>query len=139
MLLTYRPELDNPPMAPEATLGFSFLQEGTQEPKHYTVDAGVNRNFPEDVWARIRDYEVVQRLLSLGALSVDEDSDFVESATPVVESADTLTNMPLPKAMALIEASFDTEQLKRWDAKEQRIRAKNAIAKRIEAITEGNG
>ena len=41
----------------------------------------------------------------------------------------------------LIEASFDIDQLQSSgnQDKEQRIRVKNAIAKRITAITEGNG
>jgi len=38
-----------------------------------------------------------------------------------------------------VEDSFDIEQLRLWDAKDSRIRVKNAIGKRISAITEGNG
>jgi hypothetical protein len=61
------------------------------------------------------------------------------AASPEVSSADSLADLPLTKALDLIEASFDLPQLSRWDDREQRIRVKNAIAKRIAAITEGNG
>ena len=50
-----------------------------------------------------------------------------------------MKNVDLKNALSLIEASFDADQLHKWDVKDQRIRVKNAIAKRIQAITEGNG
>lgn len=136
MILVYRPELENPPMAKECTIGFSFIGVGA-ETESIQVAAGVTRDFPESVWERIKEYPVVKRLLSLGALRIDEDA--AEVTTSLEESVDSLADMALTKALGLIEASFDLPQLARWDAKEQRIRVKNAIAKRIAAITEGNG
>lgn len=137
MILIYRPELENPPMDKECTLSFSFvggggLTESTQ------VAAGVNRDFPEDVWEKIRDYDVVKTLLRLGALRIQDEAP-EESAEAPSAKADSLADLPLAQALDLIEASFDIEQLRRWDAKDARIRVKNSIAKRIQAITEGNG
>ena len=137
MILVYRPELENPPMDKECTLSFSFvggggLAESTQ------VIAGVNRDFPESVWEKIRDYDVVKTLLKLGALRI-QDEDPEEIATVTGERADSLADMPLAQALDLIENSFDLNQLRRWDARDSRIRVKNAIAKRSQAITEGNG
>lgn len=137
MILVYRPELDNPPMDKEATIGFSFIGDAANT-EYIQVPAGVNRDFPESVWSRIQDYEVVKRLLSLGALRVQEDTEVVAPA-PSEKAADSLAHMPLAEAMELIEASMDVDQLRRWDAKDQRIRVKNAITRRMTAITEGNG
>jgi hypothetical protein len=137
MIIVYRPELENPPMDKECTIGFSFVGGGGLS-EHVQVSAGVTRDFPEEIWAQIKDYDVVKNLLKLGALRIETEE--VTAVGPVAGTdADSLADMPLTQAMNLVEDSFDLEQLKRWDAKEQRIRVKNAIAKRITAITEGNG
>lgn len=139
MILVYRPELDNPPMDKECTIGFSFLGERANT-EYIQVKSGVTRDFPENVWTRIKEYDVVKRLLSLGALSIKEDAEAVaEKPASSPEDGDSLASMHLGDAMELIEASFDLEQLDRWDAKDQRIRIKNAIARRKAQLTEGNG
>lgn len=137
MIIVYRPELENPPMDKECTIGFSFV-DGGGLPDHIQVTSGVTRDFPEDVWEKIKGYDVVKNLLSLGALRIQDEEPSEDSTAPSVKQ-DTLADMPLHEAMTLVEASFDLDQLRRWDAKESRIRLKNAIAKRIGAITEGNG
>ena len=139
MILVYRPELENPPMDKECTLSFSFVGSGGGIPDSTQIVAGVNRDFPEAIWKKIRDYDVVKSLLSLGALRIQEEAPSDESAKAPTEKADSLADMPLVQALDLIEASFDPVQLRRWDARDARIRVKNAIAKRIQAITEGNG
>ena len=140
MILTYRPELENPPMAKECSLGFSFLpEEGkSRQVDSVRIESGVTRDFSEAHWEKIKDYEVVKRLLSLGALAITEEID-VEATTVSEPVADTLDNIELKAALNLIDSSFDLKQLERWNAKDQRIRVKNAIAKRIQAITEGKG
>lgn len=139
MILVYRPELENPPMAKECTLGFSFITPKGL-PEHIQLIAGVNREFPSDVWEQIKSYDVVKTLLSLSALRVEtEDTDIVASASAAAEIADTLADFELTKAMRLIEDSFDIAQLQKWDSYDQRIRVKSAITKRITAITEGKG
>jgi ACT domain-containing protein len=140
MILTYRPELENPPMAKECSMGFSFLPQGEERRvTHFRVESGVNRNFDADVWERIKDYTRVRSLLSLGALQVTQEIDI--TAEHVVDSPteETLESIDLKSALNLIDMSFDMEQLNKWNAKDQRIRVKNAIAKRITSITEGNG
>jgi hypothetical protein len=137
MIIVYRPELENPPMDKECTIGFSFV-DGGGLPDHIQVISGVTRDFPENVWDKIKDYDVVKNLLSLGALRIQDEEASDEAEAPSL-TQDNLADMPLTEAMNLVEASFDLDQLRRWDAKESRIRLKNAIAKRISAITEGNG
>lgn len=137
MLLVYRPELENPPMDKECTIGFSFVGGGGLS-DHIQVVAGVTRNFPEDVWEKIKDYDVVKNLLKLGALRVEADEVATTEDAPKA-AGDSVADMPIAQALELIESSFDIEQLNKWIAKEQRIKVRNAIAKRIQAITEGNG
>jgi len=140
MIITYRPELENPPMAKECSLGFSFLPEDgkSRNVKHVRINSGVTRDFDVEAWERIAEYKSVQRLLSLGALVVTQEVD-VKATTISVEEHETLADVELKAALGLVEGSFDIEQLKKWNAKDQRIRVKNAIAKRIASITEGNG
>ena len=124
-------------MDKECTIGFSFVGGGGLS-DHVQVASGVTRNFPEDVWEKIKDYDVVKNLLKLGALRIDAEEATTTKAAPAANS-DTIADMPISQALELVEASFDVEQLNKWSAKEQRIKVRNAIAKLIQAITEGNG
>ena len=137
MIIVYRPELENPPMDKECTIGFSFV-DGGPLPEHIQIASGVTRDFPEAVWDRIKDYDVVKNLLKLGALRI-ETEEVAPEAEVAKPKADTIADLPLTDALNLVEDSFDLDQLRKWDAKDSRIRVKNAIAKRIAAITEGNG
>ncbi len=137
MILVYRPELGNPPMATESSLGFSLLPQGSGRKVEFVqINSGVTRDFSEVHWDRIKGRTVVKRLMSLGALVIQE-----EEAAPVISAVDQehIRDVSLTQALGLIEASFDVEQLGVWEAKDQRIKVKNAIAKRITSITEGNG
>ncbi len=137
MILVYRPELENPPMDKECTIGFSFVGGGGLS-EHIQINAGVTRDFPEAIWTRIQDYDVVKNLLKLGALRIETEEKTTTEPTSTGD-VDSLHDIPIALALELIEASFDLEQLRRWEAKEQRIKVRNAIGKRITAITEGNG
>ena len=121
-------------------MGFSFLPTGNERNvKHVRIESGVTRDFDEEVWERIKDYDRVRSLLSLGALQVTQEIDVTAEAVVDGPTEENLQSVDLKNALSLIEASFDIEQLKKWNAKDQRIRVKNAIAKRITSITEGNG
>jgi hypothetical protein len=140
MIVTYRPELENPAMAKECSLGFSFLPEGDQRRvTHARIESGVNRDFDDSIWERIKDYDRVKSLLSLGALQVTQEIDITAEHVVDGPTEKTLESVDLKSALSLIEASFDIDQLNKWNAKDQRIRVKNAIAKRVTSITEGNG
>ena len=136
MILVYRPELENPPMDKECTIGFSFVQSKGQ-PENIQVESGVNRDFPEDVWEKIQDYDVVKNMLKVGALRIETEQNLVQDLSSA--AVDTIADMPVNQAMRLVEDSFDITQLQRWEKGEQRIRVRNSISKRISAITEGNG
>lgn len=135
MIVVYRPELESPPMDKECTISFTFV-DGGGLPECIQIPAGVTRDFPEDVWEKIKNYDVVKGLLKLGALRVQDEVPEETIPAPVA-NADTIADLPLAEALNLVEASFDVAQLRRWDARESRIRVKNTIARRITAITEG--
>lgn len=122
-------------------MGFSFLPENEKVRKvnHVRIESGVNRDFDEAVWDKIKDYNSVKTLLSLGALVVTQEVEVKAEHVPESPATDSLKGVDLKNALSLIEASFDVDQLQSWQGKEQRIRVLNAIAKRITAITEGNG
>lgn len=136
MILVYRPELESPPMDKECTIGFSFVPEKGQ-PDNIQVEAGVNRDFPEDIWEKIQSYDVVKNMLKVGALRIETEQNLVQDLPSA--AVDTIADMPVNQAMRLVEDSFDIAQLQRWEKGEQRIRVRNSISKRISAITEGNG
>lgn len=136
MILVYRPELESPPMDKECTIGFSFIQEKGQ-PSSIKVKSGVNRDFPEAIWEQIKNYDVVKSLLKLGALRIEEEQALVAEAPKA--DVDSLADMPVTQALRLVEDSFDVNQLQGWEGREQRIRVRNAISKRISAISEGKG
>lgn len=136
MILVYRPELESPPMDKECTIGFSFIQEKGQ-PSSIKVSSGVNRDFPEAIWEQIKNYDVVKSLLKLGALRIEEEQALVVDAPKA--DVGSIADMPVTQAMRLVEDSFDINQLRSWEAGEQRIRVRNTISKRIAAISEGKG
>jgi hypothetical protein len=140
MILFYRPELDNPSMDPSSEIGFSFILHDTTE--YISLVAGANNDFPEEVWEKIKDYKVVQNLLRYGALRVINKEE--QKAIAEAEAADNdpkptgLDEVSLGDAMKMIEDSYEVDQLQSWLTKESRIKIRNAIAKRIEAIEKGN-
>ena len=137
MILTYRPELENPPMAKEATIGFSFIVTAGKT-EFVRLEAGVNRDVSDENWERIKDKNLVKRLMKLGALRVDTD-DVGEEAIQLTPNVDSIAEKDVQTSLRLIEDSFDISQLQKWEASEKRIRVKNSINKRITAITEGKG
>ena len=138
MILVYRPELQNPPMAKEASIGFSFIKESGRT-EFFKLESGVNRDVSEARWEAIKEKSIVKRLLSLGALRVELEAASDEQE--IIPSSDTesLKSLDVQTSLRLIEDSFDINQLQKWESGEKRIRVKNSIHKRISAITEGNG
>lgn len=136
MIITYTPQLENPPRDKEVTLGFSIIGGRAGGTQYIQIKSGVNRDVDPADWEKIKEIPLVGELLALGALSVQEDKEVVDTK---VEATGGLTAMPVKEALDAIHATFDLDLLKEWDYAENRIRIKNAIAKRMKAITEGEG
>lgn len=137
MIITYTPQLENPPRDKEVILGFSIIGTKAGGSQRIQIKSGVNRDVDPSDWEKIKDMPLVGELLSLGALKVQDDVEVV--TTPEKDVTGGLKNMPVKDALNCIYDAFDLDLLKEWDYAENRVRIKNAIAKRVKAITEGEG
>ena len=134
MIVTYSPQLENPPRDKEVILGFSFIGERSGSSEYVQFRSGVNRDIDAETWAKVKDMPLVADLMLLGALTVTEDVEVVTEA-PAAKSG--LATMTAKQALDSINTIFDVDLLKELDYAENRVRIKNAIQKRIRAITEG--
>lgn len=126
MLIAYRPELENPPREG----GFGVITDAGM----IQLSPGVNPDVPETKWAMARQNTMVKRLLAIGAI---EELKAQPTVQEIPQSVQTLSDLPLSEAIRMIEIMHDPEQLSDWKKIEGRVRVRNAIAKRIEAIKAG--
>ena len=126
MLIAYRPELENPPR--EASLGV-ITKNGM-----ISLTPGLNQEIPDDQWEQAKQNATVQALLRIGAL--EELKERVEITT-IPQGADSLSQLPLSQAIQAIELLHDEDKLTDWKKIEGRVRVRNAISRRLEAIRIG--
>jgi hypothetical protein len=126
MLIAYRPELENPPREG----GFGIITDGGM----IQLAPGLNQDVPELQWKTARENRTVKRLMNIGAIEEVKERITVET---IPQDVQTLVNMPLVEAFRTIEVIHDVEQLTAWKKIEGRIRIRNAITKRQEAIKTG--
>lgn len=126
MLIAYRPELENPPR--EA--GFGIITERGL----ISLTPGLNQEIPDEQWDMAKQNATVQALLRIGAL--EELKERVEVET-IPQSIESLSQLPLSQAIQAIELLHDDEKLSDWKKIEGRVRVRNAIARRVEAIRTG--
>ena len=136
MLVIYSPQLENPPRDKDVSLGFSLITGEVGSTKYVELKAGVNRDIDSDLWDKIKVMPLVPELIEIGAIRVEEDVEVISEA-PVAKGG--LANKAVKVSLDLINKSFDLELLKEWDMAENRVRVKNAIARRIKQLTEGDG
>jgi|TARA_R100000030_G_scaffold28591_1_gene21091 hypothetical protein len=136
MIVTYSPQLENPPRDKEVTLGFTLIGNRTGSSEYVQFKSGVNRDIDPATWEQVKEMPLVADLLEIGALTVEDD---VEVVTEAPKATGGLSTKPMKEALALINKTFDMDLLKEWDVAENRVRVKNAIQKRIRSITEGDG
>ncbi len=136
MLVIYSPQLENPPRDKDVSLGFSLITGEVGSTKYVELKAGVNRDIDADLWEKIKVMPLVPELIEIGAIRVEEDVEVISEA-PVAKGG--LANKAVKVSLDLVNKSFDLELLKEWDMAENRVRVKNAIARRIKQLTEGDG
>lgn len=127
MLIAYRPELENPPR--EA--GFGIITDKGL----ISLTPGLNQEIPDEQWEMAKANPTVQSLLSIGA--IEEMKERVEVET-IPQSVDSLRQLPLSQAIQAIELLHDEDKLTSWKKVEGRVRVRNAISRRLEAIRTGN-
>ena len=126
MLIAYRPDLENPPR--EGGLGV-ITDAGMIQ-----LSPGVNSDVPDTKWAQARYNGTVKRLMAIGAIEELKDTPTVQDIPTKVS---TLAQLPLTDALRMIEIMHDEDQLQDWKKAEGRVRIRNAINKRLEAIRAG--
>lgn len=126
MLIAYRPELENPPR--EA--GFGIITDKGL----ISLAPGLNQEIPDEQWDLAKTNSTVQALLKIGA--IEELKERVEVET-IPQSIDSLQQLPLSQAIQAIELLHDEEKLTDWKKVEGRVRVRNAISRRLEAIRTG--
>ena len=70
MIVTYSPQLENPPRDKEVTLGFTFIGEKTGGSEYVQFKSGVNRDVDPAVWDRVKTMPLAVDLLSIGAIFI---------------------------------------------------------------------
>jgi len=126
MLIAYRPDLENPPR--EGGLGV-ITDAGLIQ-----LSPGVNSDVPETKWAQARSNGTIKRLMAIGAIEELKDTPTVQDIPTKVS---TLAGLPLSDAIRMLEIMHDEDQLQEWKKVEGRVRVRNAISKRLEAIRIG--
>lgn len=126
MLIAYRPELENPPR--EA--GFGIITDKGL----ISLAPGLNQEIPDEQWDLAKANSTVQALLKIGA--IEELKERVEVET-IPQGIDSLQQLPLSQAIQAIELLHDEEKLNDWKKVEGRVRVRNAINRRLEAIRTG--
>jgi hypothetical protein len=135
----YAPELENPPMAPECSINFSFIAQVTGESTSIRIRDGLNKVDEAD-WENILEREYAQRLLALGALRIMEASEVKETLDKddlKVPEEVAITNLKIPDAVKVVAATHDLQKLDAWLTDEQRVPIRQAITRRINALTGG--
>jgi len=95
---------------------------------------GLNQEVPDDQWKQARENRMVKRLMAIGAIEEVREQITVEK---IPQDIDTLTNIPLVEALRTLELIHDENQLADWKKVEGRVRVRNAINKRLDAIKRG--
>jgi hypothetical protein len=126
MLIAYRPELENPPR----DAGFGIITKSGL----IQLTPGLNQEIPDEKWNEAKENRAVKKLMQIGAIEEMKEQVTVEA---LPESAQSLSELPLTQAIRAIELIHDSEQLADWKKIEGRVRVRNAIAKRMEAIRIG--
>lgn len=137
--LFYRPELENPPMAEECTVGFSRIT-GLGESENITLKQGLNRKIPAEDWEWAQKLAYAKRLISMGALRIMTPEDIRElEALSEAEEAETISiaDLSAKDAIESVDRTFDEAMLRHWLSREQRTPVRAALRRRITAIETG--
>jgi hypothetical protein len=135
----YAPELENPPMAPECSINFSFIAKVTGESTTIRIRDGLNKVDEAD-WENILEREYARRLLNLGALRIMEETEVKETldkADLKIPDEVSITNLKVADAVKVVAQAHDLQKLDAWLADEQRTPIRQAITRRINALTGG--
>jgi hypothetical protein len=127
-------------MAPECSISFSFIGKVTGETETIRIRDGLNKVSEED-WERIEEKEYTKRLLTLGALRVmeaKEVKDLLDKEDLDIPEDVSLAGLKIADASKVVASAHDLQKLDAWLADEQRVPVRQAITRRIAALTGGD-
>jgi len=137
--ITFKPELCNPARDKEVILSFADIVAKAHEPNTMDLKAGINYKVVDEIWNKAKSTDAIKDLLSIGALREELDGQTEDGRVISMAATETsLESVDLSKSLDLIENSFDPNQLNLWLTNESRVKVRNSINKRIEAIRGGN-
>jgi len=130
MLISYRPENENPPR--EAGFSIGIYNDKTFQYDTLRLVPGLNRDIDVQLWARAKE---------LGEISSRLSMKVIEEITELEEIPDTssteITTLSVDKVQQVIELTHDLNQLEKWFEADKRVRVRNAIQRRILEIRNG--
>lgn len=130
MLISYRPENENPPR--EAGISLGLLNEKTKQYDTLRLVPGLNRDVDPELWSRAKQLKEITTRLSMKV---------IEEITELEEIPDTstteITTLSVDKVQQVVELTHDLNLLDKWFEADKRVRVRNAIQRRIIEIKSG--
>jgi hypothetical protein len=136
-IISYRPELESP--SREGALGVAYNVPLGNLMKHITLEPGVNRGIPDDVWAKVRENPAIKALIKIQAIReialVGEENpeEVVEISLDVQE----VRGLPVEDALTVIESNVDEAFLQALRGADPRATIQKKIIARLAALREG--
>lgn len=130
MLISYRPENENPPR--EAGISLGLLNEKTKQYDTLRLVPGLNRDVDPELWSRAKQLKEITNRLAMKV---------IEEITELEEIPDTstteITTLSVDKVQQVVELTHDLNLLDKWFEADKRVRVRNAIQRRIIEIKSG--
>lgn len=130
MLISYRPENENPPR--EAGISLGLLNEKTKQYDTLRLVPGLNRDVDPELWSRAKQLKEITNRLAMRV---------IEEITELEEIPDTstteITTLSVDKVQQVVELTHDLNLLDKWFEADKRVRVRNAIQRRIIEIKSG--
>lgn len=130
MLISYRPENENPPR--EAGISLAIKNDATQQFDTLRLVPGLNRDIEKDLWERAKTLKDIETRISMKV---------IEEITELEEIPDTasteITTLSVDKVQQVVELTHDLTTLDKWFEADKRVRVRNAIQRRIIEIRSG--
>lgn len=130
MLISYRPENENPPR--EAGISFGLYNERTKQYETLRLVPGLNRDVDVELWKKVKELDEVTRRISMKV---------IEEITELEEIPDTstteITTLSVDKVQQVVELTHDINTLEKWFEADKRVRVRNAIQRRLIEVKSG--
>lgn len=136
LAIAYTPELVDPILANVS--GGAVVVAFPGEEKSLVLKPGNNFNIDQELWQRAQELTPIRELLEQRLVEEIDLTTEKVSETPAA-AVISIATTEQRAALRLIHHSRDVAQLKAWQEGDERMAIRNACARRIAEIEEGNG